>query len=53
MTPTRKNEDIGRKTGSAINPSPLLITSVSMQLFSHGHDMNAQFSEAPNYDKKS
>ena len=53
MTLIRKNEDTGRKTGGAINPSPLLFTSVSMQLFSHGHDMNAQFSEAPNYDKKS
>jgi hypothetical protein len=53
MTPIRKNGDTGRKTGSVINPSPLLFTSVSMQLFSHGHDMNAQYSEAPNYDKKS
>ena len=53
MTPIRKNGDTGRKMGSAINPSPLLSTSVSMQLFSHGHDMNALFSEAPNYDKKS
>jgi hypothetical protein len=53
MKPTRRNEDTGRKMECAINPSPLLITSVSMQLFSHGHDMNAQFSEPPNYDKKS
>jgi hypothetical protein len=53
MTPIRKNEDTGRRMGSAINPSPTLFTSVLMQPFSHGHDMNAQFSEAPNYDKKS
>ncbi len=53
MTPIIKNEDTGRKKGRAINLSPILSTSASMQLFSHGHDMNAQFSEAPNYDKKS
>ena len=53
MTPTRKTEDIEREIENAINPSPILSISALMQLLLHGHDMNAQFSEALSYDKKS